>query len=45
LAFLLLDFFILQNIANMRQRQIHNQSTDPTLASGTPGAGHQSRHP
>ena len=22
-----------------------NQSTDPTLASGTPGAGHQSRHP
>ncbi len=23
----------------------HNQSTDPTLASGTPGAGHQSRHP
>jgi hypothetical protein len=45
LAFLLLDFFILQNIANMRQRQIHNQSTDPTLASGTSGAGHQSRHP
>jgi len=22
-----------------------NQSTDPTLASGTPDAGHQSRHP
>jgi|SRR5580698_8701449 hypothetical protein len=22
-----------------------NQSTDPTLASGTPGAGHQPRHP
>jgi hypothetical protein len=25
--------------------QAPNQSTDPTLASGTPGAGHQSRHP
>jgi hypothetical protein len=23
----------------------HNQSTDPTLASGTRGAGHQSSHP
>jgi hypothetical protein len=23
----------------------HNQSTDPTLASGTSGAGHQPRHP
>ena len=25
--------------------QMPNQSTDPTLASGTPGAEHQSRHP
>jgi hypothetical protein len=24
---------------------MHNQSTDPTLASGTPGAEHQPRHP
>jgi len=26
-------------------RPTPNQSTDPTLASGTPGAGHQPRHP
>jgi len=24
---------------------VPNQSTDPTFSSGTPGAGHQSRHP
>jgi hypothetical protein len=26
-------------------KDLPNQSTDPTLASGTPGAGHQPRHP
>jgi hypothetical protein len=27
------------------EHNLPNQSTDPTLASGTPGAGHQPRHP
>jgi hypothetical protein len=28
-----------------RRAIVPNQSTDPTLPSGTPGAGHQPRHP
>jgi hypothetical protein len=32
-------------MAGEKPRKKANQSTDPTLASGTPGAGHQPRHP
>jgi hypothetical protein len=32
-------------VARYPERKQPNQSTDPTLASGTPGAGHRSRHP
>jgi hypothetical protein len=34
-----------ENIFEEIGREMPNQSTDPTLASGTPGAGHQPRHP
>jgi hypothetical protein len=36
---------LLPAIENGQKPTAPNQSTDPTLASGTPGAGHQSRHP
>jgi hypothetical protein len=32
-------------IQSVRDSQLPNQSTDPTLASGTPPAGQESRHP
>jgi hypothetical protein len=33
------------SLIERKNGRVPNQSTDPTLASGTPGAGHRSRHP
>jgi hypothetical protein len=43
LAFSLIGFLAFQNIARLRERRKHNQSSDPTLSSVTPPAGQESR--
>ena len=35
---------LIVSLIERKSGRMPNQSTDPTLSSGTPGAGHQSRH-
>jgi hypothetical protein len=42
---LIVGMLVYVKLIRASKRSTPNQSTDPTSASGTPGAGHQPRHP